>query len=94
MADNDLRREIEALKAQIEALNRTRPTPDDTPEEAPPGAAADGADGEPAENPGDDLMAHVHEVIDELGEQLRDANPATLLVVFSLGVLFGRLLPR
>lgn len=93
MVDDDLRREIEALKAQIEALGRSRATEGEGQNgDEPKSEVADEADR--FETLTDDIMGHVHEVIDELGEQLRDANPATLLIVFSLGVLFGRLLPR
>jgi len=93
MADDDLKREIEALKAQIEALGRSRTTTGDGQTESK-ASSPDVDEADRFDTLSEDIMGHVHEVVGELGEQLRDANPATLLIVFSLGVLFGRLLPR
>ncbi len=42
----------------------------------------------------EDLISHFQELINALDEDLKQTRPATLLVIFALGVLVGRLLPR
>ena len=41
-----------------------------------------------------DLSTHIHEFIGGLNQDLKDANPVTLLAVFALGVLLGRTLSK
>jgi len=46
---------------------------------------------EPAEI---DLASQFQELLDTLHEEIREASPVTVLVVFALGVLVGRVLPK
>jgi len=39
----------------------------------------------------DDLMAQFKELLDSIDKDIKDTKPTTLLIVFALGVLVGRL---
>ncbi len=41
-----------------------------------------------------DLNSQLEELVEALELELKDTNPITLLIVFALGILIGRLLPR
>ena len=41
-----------------------------------------------------EIEAQIQEFIDALEEEIKDTNPMTMLVVFALGILIGRFLPR
>ena len=41
-----------------------------------------------------DLNSQLEELVEVLEQELKDTNPITLLIVFALGILIGRLLPR
>ncbi len=41
-----------------------------------------------------EISSHRQELVDVLEEEIKDTRPMTLLVVFALGILIGRLLPR
>lgn len=96
--DDDIRRELEELRAQLEALQVERVAAEEAEEgkaaaevEADGGESVDVADEQEA---GLDVAAHVKELLETLEEELEDSNPKTLLAVFALGVLLGRLLAR
>jgi hypothetical protein len=46
------------------------------------------------ETPAPDLSTQFQELLEGLNRELKDSNPITLLAVFALGILFGRLLSR
>ncbi len=98
MADENLRAEIESLRAQLSTLKSEREAsakssePDsETPsDEEPVDAAVEATPG--AESEGQhDLAAQFHELLDSLDKDLRETKPSVLLIVFALGVLIGRL---
>jgi hypothetical protein len=41
-----------------------------------------------------DLNSQLTDLVEVLEQELKDTNPMTLLIVFALGILIGRLLPR
>jgi hypothetical protein len=83
--DDDMRTELNELKKQLESSN------DCSDKEAPEaGSAEDGKDDESTQ----DLSAQFYEVIGGFSRDLQEANPMTLLAVFALGVLMGRMLSK
>ena len=108
MADDYMRDEIEELRAQVAELTAERqageqekaqesgkqkPTGKPTPQAAETNELME-AEGESAEPEEGDLKRQFQELFDAIDEELKAANPVTVLVVFALGVLMGRLLPR
>lgn len=101
MGNDTIQRELAELRAQLEALKAARdteaaPTPTEAaegeePEEELTAEAGRSTGGEPETS---DLTTQFQELIDSLDKNLQDTNPTTLLAVFALGVLVGRLLPR
>ncbi len=108
MANDEMRDEIEALRAQVAELTAERKakekeqaqassSQESTKESAAQGTASSepGTDETKAENSeATDLSSQFQELIDTIDQELKDASPVTVLVVFALGVLVGRLLPR
>jgi hypothetical protein len=108
MADDYMEKEIEELRAQVAELTAERKAgeKDQAPagsDQAPPGEPApqisatnelNEAEEESAEPEESDLKRQFQELFDAIDEELKAANPLTVLVVFALGVLVGRLLPR
>jgi ABC-type transporter Mla subunit MlaD len=104
MADKDPNAEIEQLRRQLAELRREReaakteqapqeqaPRRDElTSEEQTPASAVDEIIGEVDEKL-EDLGGHIRELLDNLDEDLKTAKPSTLLIVFALGVLVGRM---
>ena len=41
-----------------------------------------------------DAETHIHDFVTTLEEDIKDTNPMTILVLFSLGVVVGRLLSK
>jgi len=102
MASDQIKQELEELRAQLDELRREREN-----QQAPgEGAATDAGtakessapDGSPDEAIeaviGPDLMDQFKGLLDNLDEELKEVNPTTLLAVFALGIVVGRLLPR
>ena len=105
MSDNALRDELTKLKEQVAELQSARtqpPSPPDlqgsdaaTEESAMTGAGQsdqDGVSSEGAEQK--DAEEQIRDFVNALDQEIKSTNPMTVLVVFSLGVLIGRLLPR
>ena len=102
MTDKDTQRELESLRSEVAALSKARakerrqaPQPDEaTPApETPPAAAA--AVAEAAAIDIDDpaaVQTQMDKLLAQLEHEIRDMPTITTLGVFSLGVLFGRLL--
>jgi hypothetical protein len=108
MADDSLEKEIEELRSQVAELKAERqtteqenaqesgkqkPTGKPTPQAAETNELIE-AEGDLAEPEEADLKRQFQELFDAIDEELKAANPLTVLVVFALGVLMGRLLPR
>jgi hypothetical protein len=90
---NEMRTQIEAMAADAERdranvgseVGRDEPSPEKETESEKPGAP---------EGAGGNLSAQIQELIEVINRDLRDSNPVTLLAVFAIGVVTGRLLPR
>jgi thioredoxin-like negative regulator of GroEL len=95
MANEDLHQEIELLRQQLDAIQRESNVPPPEPPEASAGAGPD--DGVEAtvtaeeEAQAEDLLAQLKELLESIDRDIKDTKPTTLLIVFALGVLVGRL---
>ena len=99
MANEDLNAEIELLRKQLDALQKQRETVE-SPEE-PTGPEPVEESRAPVDALEDilkdvddgklDLAGQVRGLLDSLDKDLRESKPSTLLIVFALGVLIGRL---
>ncbi len=94
MVKNNQESELEKLRIEAESLQHK----DDSPGTiSPAGTAAEENDtlrtrvDESDEN---DLNSQLTDLVEVLEQELKDTNPMTLLIVFALGILVGRLLPR
>jgi chromosome segregation ATPase len=108
MADDYTRNEIEELRAQLAELKAERkagekdqaPAGSDQASTSEPVSEVNeaneviGAEGESLKPEETDLTSQFRELFDLIDEELKATNPLTVLVVFALGVLVGRLLPR
>ena len=101
--DDAARAELKELRAQLEELRKRQA------EEQQARAAADGEEAarapafpalgrqdepEADEELGVDAPARLRELVGGIEQDLRNARPATLVAVFALGVLVGRLVSR
>jgi len=101
MSDDYMRDEIEELKAQVSELTAERKAEDEKQAQADSSgvptseSAAEVFESNAlTEAEGTDLTSQFQELFEIVDEELKAANPVTVLVVFALGVLVGRLLPR
>ena len=108
MANDEMKNEIEELRAQVAELTAERKakeknqaqgisSQESAQESVVQGTTSSesGADETEAEKSGElDLSSQFQELIDTIDQELKEASPVTVLVVFALGVLVGRLLPR
>ena len=97
MLNEDLNTEIELLRKQLNALQKEResasvPIPEQNAESRKEGSAA-GLDELLSEIDMDklDLTKQLKDLLDSLDKDIRETKPSTLLIVFALGVLIGRL---
>jgi len=99
MASDQIREELDELRAQLEQLRQER---ESQPEDAGPAGQEGETAGEQGPEPAGDqepdldlgLMNQFRDLLDDLDEELKEVNPTTLLAVFALGIVVGRLLPR
>lgn len=96
MANDDLMDEIELLSKQLEEMKKEREAQQAaaTPEtEEPPEEVADSVSASEAESDDspEDLIAQFKELLGSIDKDIKDTKPTTLLAVFALGVLVGRL---
>jgi hypothetical protein len=92
---DDLRAQLEAARSSGPVSNTPGGAPSDEKESGSTSGTSDQAAGtEQGLASSGDLQAQVQELIDAFGRELKETNPITLLAVFALGVLTGRLLPR
>lgn len=94
----DIEQELAELKTQLDALKSERETAQVAESEETMDSVADRGpiDEETLQQESDtqDLADQFRELFENLNEQLKEANPTTLLVVFALGVLLGRTLSK
>ena len=98
MSDDDLRRDMRAMRAQLAESSAARKaaTPEATGA-SPPGAPVP----EPSPVPDSDaeeeiatLQGELDKLLESLDTELSEIPTATAIGIFALGVLLGRLLPR
>ena len=97
MADDSIRRELEELRAQLDALKATQevdPEPGDSKVGHSPGGDAIDTGSDEASAAAANIASHVHEFVEDLEQDLKGTKRTTLLLVFALGVIVGRLIPR
>ena len=102
MTDKDMQRELESLRSEVAALSKARAKERrqaPQPVEAPPAAETPSAEAaavtEAAAIDIDDpeaVQSQMDKLLAQLENEIRDMPTITTLGVFSLGVLFGRLL--
>ncbi len=107
MADKDMQNELEQLRAEVAALSAARASkkaaeaqPDTSPVESRSPETGDltgdisdiieNAKAATADDP--ELAGQFDQLIEQLEHEIKDLPAITTLAVFSLGVLFGRLL--
>lgn len=103
--NNDIRKEIEQLRNQLDALKQTQNQPNTDIQQ--PDTEANAVKLETEINSAlnaliNDIEGSVHldladqlkDLIDVLDKEMKASNPMTMLVVFSLGILVGRLLSK
>ena len=93
MANEDILQEIESLRQQLEAMKHEREAG-----RAAPGEAQDQSEETAIPLPAslskdsiEDLLSQFKELLESIDKDIKDTKPTTLLVVFALGVLVGRL---
>ena len=102
MANTDTQKEIQLLREQLEAMKREREA-EQAARNAPAAEAeipghTQGASsvlsevaGVISDNGAEDLIGQFKELLNSIDEDIKETKPTTLLIVFALGVLVGRL---
>lgn len=105
MSDTAIRKELATLREQVAALHSTRAqgppqqefhgSDSSQPNEELQSAGGTGRASSPIEDEETlDVEKQIQEFVTALEQEIKGTNPMTVLVVFSLGVLIGRMLPR
>lgn len=104
MSNNAIQKELEALRAQVAELSQARDTEltdhktdvSGVSEKIKPSRSAGDRQVSDQDSDGGtlDIEEQIQEFIDALEVEIKDTNPMTVLIIFALGVLIGRLLPR
>jgi 23S rRNA maturation mini-RNase III len=97
MTDHDLRAELEQLRDQLQALQRKHDEAASAKAEPETSTAESGAASSFENILGEmdlgnyDIAGQVRELLESLDNDIKNTKPSTLLIVFALGVLIGRL---
>lgn len=99
MANEDLQLEIELLREQLDEIKHDREAePEKSTEEIEeqaveqPESESTNTDKSSADNlDAEDLVSQFKDLLDSIDKDIKDTKPSTLLIVFALGVLVGRL---
>lgn len=105
MGTNAMQKELEELRAQVAELNRAREaesakdqssdqTEASDQEESREVAEAEQIPALESDGSEKDFEKQIQDLVDALEMEIKDTNPMTVLIIFALGVLIGRLLPR
>lgn len=104
MSNTTIAKELSDLRAQVEELQLARKHEQENqgahPHEQPEASTVPETDADSIQRVLTDKFGfgdaedQVQEFIAALEEEINDTNPMTMLVVFALGVLVGRLLPK
>ena len=100
MANDDLSEEIKLLRTQLADLKKRQDTEktekarvekeqeeEQAAEAEQAVAAAQAADGDVSH----ELIDQFRDLLDSIDKDIKDAKPTTLLIIFALGILVGRL---
>lgn len=99
MAHNEIQNEVALLREQLEAMKREResqqevedlPENEEIPENRQTSVAIDATE-TVGDNESEDLVGQFKELLKSIDEDINETKPSTLLIVFALGVLVGRL---
>lgn len=90
----DIKDELEALRAEVAALSAAKEAQQKAAEQERAEAEAASGEQAPGGEEGGELLSRFQELVEAFGEDLKDSKPSTLLVVFALGVLVGRLVSK
>jgi ElaB/YqjD/DUF883 family membrane-anchored ribosome-binding protein len=88
-----LQAELAELRAQLDAL-RARSGKDAQESPPSPGAGGQASETETEEEAAPDLSTQLQTLLQGLDKEFKESNPMTLVAVFGLGILVGRLLSR
>lgn len=96
MAINSNQQEIELLRKQLEKMKREREAEQaaaakKAEESTETAAAPDSGSDTAADDSTEDLVAQFKDLLESIDKDIKDTKPSTLLIVFALGVIVGRL---
>ena len=99
MSNDDLSEEIQLLRKQLGELQKQQNTPappvgpseEDQPQEVELSAPDSAEATEKETDVSQELVNQFRDLLDSIDKDIKDAKPTTLLIVFALGVLVGRL---
>ena len=95
MAKDNNQKEIEQLRKQLEEMKREREAQQaaaaESEEQPEVALESDSASETTAADSTEDLIAQFRDLLDSIDKDIKDTKPTTLLIVFALGVLVGRL---
>jgi len=102
MSNEEMQKELESLRSEVASLSKARAreqkkakAEEETPPAAESGVAEAASVVEAAAidvNDPDVVQTHMDNLLEQLEREIKDMPAVTTLAVFSLGVLFGRLL--
>ncbi len=100
MANTDTQKEIQLLREQLEAMKREREA-EQAARNAPAAEVSGHTQGTSSvlsevagvisDNGAEDLIGQFKELLNSIDEDIKETKTTTLLIVFALGVLVGRL---
>ena len=99
MSNSAIQQELEELRAQVAELTQARDSESENIKSSDKIQPHDSADEKALLNHEIDgskmgTEQQIQELIDALEAEIKDTNPVTMLIIFTLGILFGRFLPR
>jgi len=99
MSNSAIQQELEELRAQVAELTQARDSESENIKSSDKTQPHDSAEEKELLNHEIDgskigTEQQIQELIDALEVEIKDTNPVTMLIIFTLGILFGRFLPR
>ena len=95
MAKDNNQKEIEQLRKQLEEMKREREAQQaaaaESEEQPEVTLESEAASETTTADSTEDLIAQFRDLLDSIDKDIKDTKPTTLLIVFALGVLVGRL---